>query len=167
MIYQPGSIDHLKIIETPGIQYVYLFALPNVYFIKKPDGSVFFNTLVDTAVINSNPDFYPLMLVANTFQYSCMPKRSAAGPYYDVKLSGDTNYLTQEKLNHLETFKYCRMQVLVVKKNGTTILVGSPQEGMNFEFSVEEENKQEGLFKVSINLYGQSQDAPPFTNIKR
>ena len=165
MIYEPGDITHKKIIDKPGIQRIWLFAVPNNFFMKVADGSLLFPEYESAVQVDNDEDFYKLDLIDDGKLYSSLPKESAAGPYFDVKLQGETNFIDQEALNRLETFKYCRLQVLILKKNGKSLLLGSPEEGMNLRFSIEEENKAEGLFKISINLYGQAQDAPLFTSI--
>lgn len=167
MIYAPGTIDHKKILGANGIFKIWLVAVPNDFFFLGGDGILQFPDYDDINQVDDDANFYKLDLVDNTKKISVDPKDSAAGSFFEHGLTGQTNYIDQALLYKLETLRYCRVQVLYMDRQGRTVLLGSPEEGMKFSFKITQENKDAGTYVVDIELSGQSQDAPLFTSIQR
>lgn len=106
--------------------------------------------------------FIVLTLTPESYEYDEKEKINKSGSYYEVSMSGTTNYLDASLQQVLESLRYHELVAIVTDKKRRKKLVGDKYAGMTLQISHKQTSAQGGTQSVNINLIMESEDLPPF-----
>lgn len=107
-------------------------------------------------------NFISLELIPETYDYIEKPKTNKQGSFYEISLSANTNNISVENLQILNTYRHHQFILLAKNKQGQLKLIGNKDAGMIFNFGNKETNNNGGTQLVTVDFNMDLEDPAPF-----
>lgn len=118
--------------------------------------------IISDVLLMEGKNFIEIDFVQDTYDYGEKPKSSKQGSFYEISLSGNTNSLTADDLQTLNTYRYHQFVAVIKDRQGRQKIVGNKDAGMVLQFSNKETTDKGGTQLIAIDMTMDMQNPAPF-----
>ena len=119
------------------------------------------NTITTAITLKADRSFIKLNLLPQSFNFTEKVKSADAGQYYDIEISGETNGITPDVLQVLNTLRFHKFICVLTDAKGRQRLVGTRYTGLQLMFGTSTDNK-DAEQHIPISLSMQSPEPAPY-----
>ena len=113
--------------------------------------------------LQSDKFWLSLQLTQGSYNYSAVPKTSKSGDYYEVSAGGLLNTSNYQVQQILESIRRSELVVTTNDRNQRRKIIGDSKSAMKLTITHTIKNNP-GEEKVLLDLFYQTDDAPPYYN---
>lgn len=98
---------------------------PNNWVESFPDVDFNYGKIISPVVFIDGKDWLDIVFIPKSYDYEEVPKDSAAGTFFEIKISGIVNYSDADLQQIIHTLRYHHFILKVRDRNGNYKLVGN------------------------------------------
>lgn len=136
---------------------------PNNWVETFPDVDFNYGKIITPVAFLAGKDWLDIVFTPNSYDYEETEKASAAGRFFDIKISGTVNYSDADLQQIIHTLRYHHFILKVRDRNGNYKLIGNIlPNSVIVEVTNKNTNANNGQQFSNFNFSFTTEDAPPY-----